>query len=97
VTGPAALTKSEIARLASEVTGKPITVVHVSDEQLAAGLASAGLPEFVVTLLVGIDANTRAGGLATSSDAVERLTGRAPQSLRQFLTAHRAALLGTQV
>jgi NAD(P)H dehydrogenase (quinone) len=97
ITGPEALTKAEIAELASDVTGRPISVVQVSDDQLAAGLASAGLPQFVITLLVGIDANTRAGGLATCSDAVQRLTGRAPQSLKQFLTAHREALLGAQV
>lgn len=94
ITGPAALTIRQVADIASRVTGTPIAVVPVDDAQLAAGLENAGLPAPIVGLVVAIDANTRAGGLDIVSDAVQTLTGRAPQSMEAFLTAHRAALLG---
>jgi len=92
ITGPELLTVPEIAKIASEVTGKPIEVVNVSDEELEKGLAAAGLPPFVIPLVVGTERNIRAGNFDVTSDAVERLTGKPPQSLRDFLTANRAAL-----
>jgi len=91
ITGPQALTTAQIAAIASEVAGKPIEVVQVSDEQLAQGLAGAGIQEGYVPLLVAFEANTRAGKADVASDAVRRLTGTPSQSLRDFLTAHRAA------
>lgn len=95
ITGPQALTTGEVAEIAGEVLGKPITVVPVSDEQLAQGLAGAGLPPFVVELLVAGDANTRAGRAGTVSDDVKTILGREPQSLREFLTANRSAFQPT--
>lgn len=93
ITGPAAYSTQEIAQLASEVAGKPIAVVQVSPQALAKGLEAAGLPPFLVPLLVAFDVNTAAGHVATVSDAVKTLTGTAPQSLRDFLVAHKKALL----
>lgn len=92
VTGPTAHTTSEIAQLASEVTGKPLAVVQVSPEALAQGMAAAGVPPFLVPLLVAFDVNTAAGHVATVSEAVKTLTGTAPQALRDFLVAHKKAL-----
>lgn len=92
LTGAELLTIPQIAKIASEVTGKPIEVVPVSDEELEKGLVAAGLPPFVIPLVVGTDRNIRAGNFDVESDAVQRLTGKPPQSLREFLTANRAAL-----
>lgn len=94
ITGPAALTASEIAATASAVLGKPIEVVQVSDEALAGGMRAAGLPEPMVELMVAFDANTRAGSMNVVSDAVQRLSGRNPQALRDWLAANRSALAG---
>lgn len=95
VTGPAALTSREIAAVASEVTGKPIEVVDVTDEQLAAGAVSAGVPEPVVHgFIVPFDANTRLGRVALTTNAVETLWGTKPQGLKSFLEANKASLVG---
>jgi len=93
VTGPDALSTDEIARLASDVFGKPIEVVRLSDERLAELLSAAGVPASFVPLVVAFDANTRAGKVDIVSGAVRKLTGRDPQSLRQFMTANKAALM----
>ena len=92
LTGPAAITTDEIAAIAAEVAGKPLKVVRVSDEQLAAGLKGAGIPDFFATLLVSADANTRTGRFDIVTDDFEKLTGAKPQSLKDFLSVHKAAL-----
>jgi len=92
ITGAELLTVPEIAKIVSEVTGKPIEVVPVSDEELEKMLAAAGMPPFVIPLVIGTERNIRAGNFDVQSDAVLRITGKAPQSLRDFLIANRAAL-----
>lgn len=93
ITGSELLTTKEIAKLASEATGKPIEVVNVSDEQLKQGMIAAGMPDFLAPVFASFDTNTRAGNIAIASDAVQKLTGRAPRSLKQFFAANKEALL----
>ncbi|MEQ1771116.1 MAG: SDR family oxidoreductase [Devosia sp.] len=93
VTGPDLLTTSEIGAIASAVTGKPLEVVPVNDEQLAAGAIAAGVPRAVVdAMIVPIERNTREGRVDIVSDAVEQLWGVRPTGVRAFLEANRAAL-----
>jgi len=92
LTGPESFTASEIAAIVSAVAGKPLQVVPVSDEQLAEGMTAAGLPGFVVAMLVSADANIRAGNFDLVTSDFQALTGATPQSLRAFLEDHRAAL-----
>ena len=92
ITGPQALSVEQIAALATEVLGKPIRVIPVSPEQLAQGLAAAGVPAFMVPLLVSFDVNARAGRVATVSPAVQGLTGAPAQPLRDWLVANKLAL-----
>ncbi|TCL93906.1 NAD(P)H dehydrogenase (quinone) [Rhizobium sp. PP-WC-2G-219] len=94
LTGPVGYTNAEVAALASEVTGKPLAVVNLTDEQLAEGLAGAGLPGFLIPTLVSFDANTRLGHIEIVTDSVETLTGRPSTSLKAFLEANTAALAG---
>lgn len=95
VTGPAALTNAEIGAIASEITGKPIAVIPVTDEQLEQGAKAAGVPEFVVEhFIVPFDRNTREHKVEAVTDAVETLWGTKPTSVRDFLVANKAVLLG---
>jgi NAD(P)H dehydrogenase (quinone) len=91
ITGPTLRTTKEIAAVIAEVFAKPVEVVAVSDEQLAAGLAGAGLPPALVELIVAFDGNTRAGGLDVRTDAVQKLTGKPPRGMREVLTASKGA------
>lgn len=94
LTGPAALTTAEIAALAGRVFERSIAVVQLSDEQLAAGMKQAGVPDAYIPLLVSFEANTRAGGIDIATDDVASLSGRAPRSMEDFLKANRQALAG---
>jgi len=91
ITGPEALTTADFAAAASEVFGKPIQVVPVSEEQLIAGMVAHGVPEVAAPIYAAFDTNTRAGKVDIVTGDVEALTGIAPQSFRQFLVANRAA------
>ena len=94
VTGPEALSNAEIAAIASDITGKPLQVVEVTDEQLAAGAKAAGVPDFVVdNFIVSFDRNTREGKVDMVTTAVEDLWGEKPTTLHDFLTTNRAALV----
>lgn len=94
LTGEQAFTNDQIAALASEITGKPIQVVHLTDEQLAGGMKAAGVPEAFIPTFVSFDTATRTGGLATVTEDTATLSGRKPKSLRAFLTENKAALAG---
>jgi NAD(P)H dehydrogenase (quinone) len=91
ITGPALLTTKEIAAIVAEVFVKPVEVVAVSDAELAAGLTAAGVPAMFVELAVAMDANTRTGGIDLRSDAVQKLTGKPPLSVRDVLAANKSA------
>lgn len=93
ITGSEPLTTREIAKLATEATGKPIEIVNVTDEQLKQGMIAAGMPDFLAPVFASFDTNTRAGNVALATDAVQKLTGRSPRSLRQFFAANSQALL----
>ena len=94
LTGGELRTTDEIAALVAAATGKPLEVVHISDEALAGGLKSAGLPDFLVPIVVSFDANTREGHIGMVTDDLSTLTGQSPARLAAFLNASKAALAG---
>jgi NAD(P)H dehydrogenase (quinone) len=93
VTGPEPVTQDEIAAVASEVAGRPVRHVPVEPADLRKGLVGAGLPQIYADLLVGYDVDAAEGYHAIVTPTVKELTGREPTSVRDFLTAQRAALL----
>ena len=93
VTGPTAVSNAEVAAIATKLTGKPIEVIEVDDDSLAAGARAAGVPDFVVdNFIVPFDRNAREGKVNFATDAVESLWGTKPESVEAFLGANKAAL-----
>lgn len=92
VAGGELLTAEETAAIVSDVTGKPINVVHLDDAGLTAGMVGAGLPKEFAELLVSFETATRLGQSNVKSQFAE-LTGRQPTALRDFLAANKAALV----
>ena len=92
VTGPAPVTQEHVAALYTKLTGKSVTRVGLTGEQLQGGLEAAGIPSFMASLLVAFDLDAAAGHHAITTDVVERFSGRKPQSLDDFLEANRTAL-----
>jgi NAD(P)H dehydrogenase (quinone) len=95
ITGPAVITPADRARIASEITGRKVTYVPIDPEASKAGMIKAGTPEFFAGLTVATDLAIARGKMGPATTAVLDLTGRAPMSVAEFLTANRDALLGT--
>jgi len=94
LTGSTSYSIKDVASTVSAVTGRPLEVIDVNDEQLAGGMTGAGLPKFLVDMLVSADANIRAGYFDALTSDFTTLTGKQPQTLRSFFEDRKAALAG---
>ena len=83
--GPLTLDGSR--RGASELTGRAITRVTVTDEKYRTGLGSRGVPEAQADMLMGLFAASRQGEFAAVDPALKYLLGREPASMRDVLAA----------
>ena len=95
ITGPEALSQADIARLVSEVSGRPVKVIQSGDRKLAWGLGRLGTPKPVTRTIVDLGIATREGYFDVVDDAFERLTSRRPRTLREVFISHRDELAGT--
>ena len=93
LTGAQSLSADEITAAISQAVGKPLAAVKVTDDQLRQGLLGAGLPDFVADMLVSADANVRAGNFDHVTEDFNKLTGKQPQSLKDYFVANKAALV----
>lgn len=91
LTGTEALSNEDIADLARRATGKPLAVVHVTDEQFVTGLKAAGVPDVFIALAVSIEAEVRAGNLSIVTDHLESLIARTPKRLADYLQEAKAS------
>lgn len=89
LTGPEALTFTEMAQVVGEVTGRAVTFHDETLEEAYASRAAYGAPDWQVDAWVSTYTAVAAGELDGVSDAVERLTGRSPTSLREHLESQR--------
>ncbi|HKX22294.1 MAG TPA: NmrA-like protein [Rhizorhapis sp.] len=94
VTGPQALSYADAAALVSEMMGRPVRHVAITEEALTQRLITAGYEAAFASALAGLDADIRAGRQAQITDTVQRLTGQPPRSLRDFIAEHRELLDG---
>lgn len=91
LSGPAGLTWLEVAEALTETLGRPITYDEVSVEERRAQLEAAGLDEWRVDLLLGLDEINRAELYRTPTDTVELLTGHHPRTIHEYIARHRTA------
>jgi hypothetical protein len=68
-------------------------VVDVDDDAYVAGAVKTGIPEPVARMGATFGAATRENFLNIKSETLQILIGRKPQSVRELLTANKAALL----
>ncbi|GAB4020996.1 SDR family oxidoreductase [Spirosoma migulaei] len=75
----------DIARELSALAGRPIAYQSSELAPYIAQKVAAGFPDFVANFLAQWGAATQHGMLAGTHDTVERLLGRKPTSLREYL------------
>jgi NAD(P)H dehydrogenase (quinone) len=93
VTGPDLLDARALAALYAEIGSKPVDSLPVDDATFTQGLVEhAGMPQPLAETYASFGAAIRAGHLDVRTDIVERLTGRAPRTLREVLVEEPAAI-----
>jgi NAD(P)H dehydrogenase (quinone) len=85
VTGPEALNHTEIAAKLSVAFGRRIRYRDLSPAEFAARLAAQGLPAGFAADVAELYAEVAAGSLASTTTAVEDLTGARPRTFDEFL------------
>jgi uncharacterized protein YbjT (DUF2867 family) len=85
LTGPEAITFERVASEITEVTGRPVTYVSVSDEDARQAMVSDGLPPMMADAIIAIFAAQRAGSMADTTDTVRTLVGREPKGIDAFI------------
>jgi uncharacterized protein YbjT (DUF2867 family) len=90
LTGPAPLSYADIAQTFSRIIGREVRYVDVPVDQARAHLLGDGLPEWLVDGLLDLSAFYCTGAASIVSGDVERLTGRKPRSVEDFVRDHSA-------
>ena len=88
LTGPRSQDIHGVAREYSEALNREVTYADISAEVWERGLNGAGLSEHVIHHLLTMAALNRAGRYDRMADGVERVTGRPPMSVREFVSRH---------
>ena len=85
LTGNEALDLSDLARLASDVTGRAITREIVTEEDMRHTLQAASLPMRVQEIILGYYRAARAGEFATVDPLLSCILCRRPNEMREVL------------
>jgi NAD(P)H dehydrogenase (quinone) len=93
ITGPDLISEQDFAQMLTEITGRPVRVVDVDDDAYIAGAVQTGIPEPLARVGATFGMATRGNFLNIKSETLQILIGRKPKSLRELLTANKAALL----
>ncbi len=81
------VTMAELAAIASDVTGRAVRHVTVSDDEWRAAKITAGMPPIYAEMLLGTFRAARHGDFASTDPALERLLGRPPTTMHDVLRA----------
>ena len=86
LTALAAVTLDEVAAIASEVAGREIKRVTISDDEWRQVTIARGVPAPLAEMLLGTYRSSRRGDFAVVDPALATLLGRPPQTMRDVLT-----------
>jgi NAD(P)H dehydrogenase (quinone) len=92
ITGPDAIGPRELVALASELSGKPVELMVLSEQQYREQLAASGMAEAGINGTISFAAELDSPYLREPSSAVADLTGRPATSVRELLLANRERL-----
>ncbi len=94
ITGPEALSHTEIAERFSQVLGRTIRYLDVPEDAAQDWLLAAGMPAWTAEKLVDLYRYYRSGAAAEVTNHVERVGRKAPIAFQQFVRDRAAAFAG---
>jgi NAD(P)H dehydrogenase (quinone) len=86
LTAPETFTMKELAAIASELTGRAIRHVTVTDAQWRTAKLAQGMPEHFVDMMLTTYRAMRRGDFAAVDPTLAQLLGRRPDTMRDVLT-----------
>jgi uncharacterized protein YbjT (DUF2867 family) len=95
ITGPEALTYTEIAAQISAATGEQVAYVPISFEQYRQTLADMNLPAWLVEALVDLNRKLAAGVGSEVTNVVREVAGKEPTTFAEFAREHAEAFKGS--
>ncbi|MDO7888256.1 NAD(P)H-binding protein [Hymenobacter cheonanensis] len=81
-----AFTFADLAAIASELTGRPVKHVTLTDAQWADEKRAQGTPEHFVNIMLGTYRAMRRGDFAATDPTLAQVLGRQPLTMRDVLT-----------
>lgn len=78
---------AELAVLASNVTGREVRHVTVSDDEWRDAKIAAGMPAIYADMLLGTFRAARRGDFAATDPTLETMLSRPPRTMRDVLVA----------
>lgn len=88
LTAGSAPTFDDVAALASDITGRPITRVLMSEDEWISAQVAEGTPEFMARFTLGIYRAASEGRFAGVDPLLANLLGREPRTVREMLAEH---------
>ncbi|MCH6172478.1 hypothetical protein MMF94_43050, partial [Pseudonocardia alaniniphila] len=88
--GPVEQNHHEIAEAMSGVLGYPVHYEPISVEEFARAMLKRGLAEHLVQHLSNVAVDYQNGVFAGTNDVVEKIGGRPPLSVEQFVAENRS-------
>ncbi|MFD5826944.1 SDR family NAD(P)-dependent oxidoreductase [Lentzea sp. NPDC060358] len=85
LSGPEALSFTEMLARITAVTGKPVRYTDVGPDEFAASLRGLGYPDEIADLVTMLLVRIRTGEEAHLSDGVQRVLGREPRTFADYL------------
>lgn len=87
--GPQEMNYDEIAATVSEVIGKPVQYQSIEIDEFRQVLRENHAPEHLTQHLCAVAQDYRDGLFSGTNDVIERITGKAPMSVSEYVEAHR--------
>jgi len=88
LTGPEALSYSDVAERLSRILGRTVTYKDVSSAVMRERLLASGMPEWQVDVQVDFSTALSAGHASVVTSTVEAVTGRPARTLEQSIREH---------
>ena len=85
ITGNEALSYSQAAEILSNVLGRRIAYVNITEEDARKAMKKMGMEVWLVDALLELYSLIRSGDASQTTTVVEQITGRKPISLEQFV------------
>jgi uncharacterized protein YbjT (DUF2867 family) len=91
ITGPEALSVGEQVAILSDILGKQIEYVPITDETAREGMKKSGMPAYLIDALLPFAAYIRSGKAAEVLPTVEEITGKRPSTFAHWARVHAEA------